>query len=114
MNQEMECFLNLANWPARATVAQAAGILGFSDHEIPILVARGLLKPLGHPAPNAPKFFLTEDLKRLAVDDKWCGKASDAVSAYWRIKNERKANGAPAIGKPSQSADAREFADTKN
>ena len=50
MNQEMERFLNLVNLPARATAEQAAGLLGFAPHEIPILTARGLLKPLGHPA----------------------------------------------------------------
>jgi hypothetical protein len=46
MNQEMERFLNLVNLPARRA---GAGLLGFSPHEIPILTARGLLKPLGHP-----------------------------------------------------------------
>jgi hypothetical protein len=73
-----------------------------------------LLKPLGHPAPNGQKFFLTEALKELRRDEKWFGKASDTVSAYWRIKNERKGIGGPAIGKPSQSADARHFADAEN
>lgn len=67
MNQEMERFLNLVNLPARLTAEQAAGLLGFSPHEIPVLMAKGVLKPLGHPAPNAPKYFLTEAMKEVAA-----------------------------------------------
>ena len=103
MNQEIERFLNLAILPARATIEQTAALLGFSPHEIPILTARGLLKPLGHPAPNAPKFFLTEGMKELRRDEKWMGKASDAISEYWRIKNNRKGEGATAQLVPIQS-----------
>jgi hypothetical protein len=77
-------------------------------------MARGLLKPLGHPAPNGQKFFLTEALKELCRDEKWCSKASDAVSAYWRIKNDRKGDGMPTLGKTSKGADAPEFAEAEN
>lgn len=44
-----EQFLYLMMAPARLTVEEAAWLLGFSPHEIPILVAKGLLKPLGCP-----------------------------------------------------------------
>jgi hypothetical protein len=110
MNQELERFLNLVNLPARATAEQAAGLLGFSPHEIPILTARGLLKPLGHPAPNAPKFFLTEAMKELRRDEKWMGKASDAISEYWRIKNTEKVKACRPTGanpKPVMLRDTR-------
>ncbi len=90
MNQDMERFLNLRHLPDRLTAGQAAGKLGFSAHEIPILVSRGLLKPLGHPAHNAPKFFLTATIEDLHRDEKWHGKATDAVTEYWRYKNGRK------------------------
>lgn len=43
--------------PARFDALQAAWFLGFEPHEIPILVAAGPLKPLGHPARNAIKFL---------------------------------------------------------
>ena len=66
------------------------GMLGFSPHEIPILIAKNLLKPLGHPAHNGPKHFLTATLKDLERDEKWHGKAADAVMEYWRHKNARK------------------------
>ena len=68
---------------------QAAWFLGFEPHEIPILVAAGFLKPLGHPARNAPKFFATQALEQLRQDEKWLGRASDAICAYWRERNAR-------------------------
>jgi hypothetical protein len=43
-------------------------------------------KPLGHPAVNAPKFFLTATVKDLERDDKWHGKVADAIQEYWRYK----------------------------
>ncbi len=89
MNPDTERFLNLRHLPDRLTAAETAAKLGLSPHEIPILVAKGLLKPLGHPAVNAPKFFLTATLKDLERDDKWHGKAADAIQEFWRYKNER-------------------------
>lgn len=90
MNQDMERFLNLKNPPERLTAEQAAWMLGFSPHEIPILIAKNLLKPLGHPAHNGPKHFLAATLEDLRRDEKWHSKASDAVMEYWRHKNSRK------------------------
>ena len=43
--------------PARLEVKAVAILLAFSASDIPVLIAAGLLKPLGKPAPNAPKFF---------------------------------------------------------
>jgi hypothetical protein len=89
MNPDTERFLNLRHLPDRLTAAETAAKLGLSPHEIPILVAKGLFKPLGHPAVNAPKFFLTATLTDLERDDKWHGKVADAIQEYWRSKNER-------------------------
>jgi hypothetical protein len=57
MNPDIERFLNLRHLPDRLTATEAAAKLGVSHHEIPILVAKGLLKPLGHPASNGSKYF---------------------------------------------------------
>lgn len=92
MNPDLERFLNLRHLPASVTAEQAAGYLGISPHEIPVIVAKGLLKPLGHPAPNAPKFFLMATLEDLRRDEKWFGKMRDAIREYWRYKNSRKTN----------------------
>jgi hypothetical protein len=92
MNQDTERFLNLRNLPDQLTAIQVAAKLNLSPHEIPVLVAKGLLKPLGHPAPNGPKYFLTATLKDLERDEKWHGKVRDALQEYWRYKNSRKLN----------------------
>ena len=103
MQQDIERFLNLRHLPASVTVEQAAGYLGISPHEIPILLARGLLKPLGHPAPNGQKFFLTATLEELRRDEKWFGKARDAIAEFWQNKNARRASAQddPANGETS-------------
>ena len=44
MNPDLERFLNLRHLPASISAEQAAGYLGISPHEIPILVAKGLIK----------------------------------------------------------------------
>jgi len=90
MNQDMERFLNLETPPERVTAEQAAWMLGFSPHEIPILVPKNLLKPLRHPANNSPKHFLAATLEDLRRDEKWHSKAADAVMEHWRYKNGRK------------------------
>jgi len=90
MQQDKEHFLNLKNHSARSTAEEAGWILGFSPQEIPILVAEGLLKPLGHPARNGPKYFATAELEDLRRDRKWLAKASDAIVDYWQGRNSRK------------------------
>ena len=90
MNQDMERFMNLKTHPERLTAEEAAWLPGFSAHEIRILVSKGLLKPLGHPAPNGPKHFLTAMLDDLKRDEKWHHKAADALQEYWRHRNGRK------------------------
>ena len=90
MNPDREQFLNLKANPARLNVDEAGWYLGFSAHEIPILVARGLLTPLGHPPSNGPKYFATETLSELHKDVKWLARASDAIVQYWKSKNARK------------------------
>lgn len=83
-------FLSWKIIPARLDAGHTAWFLGFMPHEIPILVAAGMLKPLGHPARNSTKFFATETLEQLRRDEKWLARASDAIAGYWRARNARK------------------------
>ena len=83
-------FLSWKVVPARLDATQAAWLLGFEPHEIPMLVAAGLLKPLGHPARNSTKFFATETLEQFRRDEKWLARASDAIANYWRDRNARR------------------------
>ena len=92
MQQDKEKFLNLKLPPARLTTEETAWFLGFSFHEIPILMAKGLLKPLGHPPRNGPKFFAAAELEEQRRDAKWLAKASDAIVAHWQNKNSRKSS----------------------
>ncbi len=48
--------LNMSRLPARLSVEDAV-LLGFASHDITILMREELLKPLGRPAPKAPKWF---------------------------------------------------------
>ena len=83
-------FLSWKIVPARLNATQAAWFLGFELHEIPILMAANLLKPLGHPARNSTKFFATQTLEQLWRDEKWLARASDAITNYWKQRNARK------------------------
>ena len=112
MHQDIEKFLNLKAPPGRLTKEQAAWFLGFTPDEITILMASGLLKPLGHPASNGLKYFLAATLEDLRRDEKWYGKATDAIIEYWRYKNSRKGRGTKANERQSrQGAVAAESAD---
>ena len=46
----------------RIDAAEAARILGFQEHDIPVLINSRLLKPLGKPVPNARKYFAAVDV----------------------------------------------------
>jgi hypothetical protein len=91
MAPERKDFLNLRDKPARFTAEETAIYLGFSPHDIPILVSRGLLKPLSKSPPNATKYFARVDLDALRVDTQWLSRATSALHQFWRLKNERKA-----------------------
>jgi hypothetical protein len=90
MNSQQEQFLNLKTLPARLKVEEVAWYLGFSAHEIPILMAEGLLKPLGRPPTTGVKYFATVALEELRRDPKWLARASDAIVHYWRTRNGNK------------------------
>lgn len=90
MNPDKAQFLNLRRIPARLNVEETAWHLGFLPHEIPVLMASRLLKPLGSPATNGCKYFASVDLEKFRQDAAWLGKASDAIVKYWRLKNSRK------------------------
>jgi hypothetical protein len=91
MNSQQEQFLNLRTLPARLKVEEAAWYLGFAAHEIPILMAEGLLKPLGRPPATGVKHFSTAALEELRRDEKWLARASDCIVHYWKGRNEKKA-----------------------
>lgn len=75
--------------PARIDVATTARLLGVAEHDVPILIATKLLKPLGKPAPNAPKKFAAIEIIALAADKQWLDTVTRRLSEYWKTKKIR-------------------------
>lgn len=90
MRDDQHRFLMLlGQLPARLTAEQAAWVLNCQTHDIPVLVAARLLKPLGAPQPNSVKYYATAEILEHANDRYWLGKVTNAVSRHWKIKNQR-------------------------
>ena len=87
VNPERREFLNLKTTPARLNLEEAAWLLGFAMHDIPVLVKSGLLKPLGRPPRHGTKYFASAEIAQLRENLKWLAKASDAIVDHWRRKN---------------------------
>ena len=104
MNPDREKFLSLRTNPARLNAEETAWCLGFSLHEIPILMSKGLLKPLGHPAPNAVKYFAAATVEEIRSDVKWLRRATDAIMERWRLK-ARKSGSRSGVSLPPESTD---------
>ena len=85
MNEKSTLFLR--RLPARLDVNQAAEILGFLPHEIPVLLKVELLKPLGKPASNGHKFFCAVEISAHSEDREWLDKATRAVAKHWKDRN---------------------------
>ena len=80
MKDDQHRFLALlGKLPARLTAEQAAWVLNCQAHDVPILVAARLLKPLGNPPPNGIKFFATGELLELVNDRSWLVKKAPSV-----------------------------------
>ena len=91
MREDQLQFLSVfGRLPARLVAEQVAWVLNCQPHDVPVLVAARLLKPLGHPAPNGVKYFATAELLELMADRTWLAKVTNAVNLHWREKNQRK------------------------
>lgn len=91
MRDDQQRFLSLlGQLPARLTAEQAAWVLNCQAHDMPILVATRLLKPLGNPPPNGIKFFATADVLELTKDRNWLVRVTTAINGHWQKQNARK------------------------
>lgn len=91
---ERERFLNLRHFPARMTIEEVAAFFRMSPHDIPVLVANGLLKPLGDPVQSSVKYFATAVLQELAQNVDWLHQATAAIQGHWVMKNARRSGNA--------------------
>jgi len=93
---ELRCWAEL-KVGARIDVAQTAKLLGMAEHDIPILVSQGMLRPLGEPAQNSTKWFSAIEVIGLAADRPWLDKATKKLSNHW--KRKRGGRGRPTTAK---------------
>lgn len=91
MHPDRKEYLNLHSKPGRVTSEEAGWHLGFGPHEISILIGAGVLQPLGNPADNGVKFFLSWELDQLNKDKAWFAKASNTIIKYWKDRNLQRA-----------------------
>lgn len=82
--------LNLRRLPAMLNVQQTAVLLGLAEHDIPMLIGVGLIKPLGDPPSNAVKYFASIQVLELAGEIGRLGKMRNAIYEHWRGKNAAK------------------------
>jgi len=91
MREEHHQFLRLlGQLPARLTAEQAGWVLNCQPHDVPVLVAAKLLKPLGNPPANGVKFFATADLLEQVKDRNWLVRVSATIYQHWHKKNAAK------------------------
>ncbi len=94
MRDDQHQFLSLlGRLPARLTAEQVGWLLNGQPHDVPVLVAARLLKPLGNPQANSVKYFATAELVRRMEDRTWLAKLTNALGEHWQKKNGRKRNG---------------------
>jgi hypothetical protein len=69
MSEDQHRFMTLLRQvPARLTAEQAAWVLNCQAHDVPVLVAARLLKPLGNPPPNSVKYFAASEVLEQVKD----------------------------------------------
>ncbi len=88
--------LNARRMPGKLLVEQVAALLGFQEHDIPVLVAGGLLAPLGNPtAQSCTKYFHAPDIAAKAADRKWMHRATSHIYRHWQGANARRHKNQP-------------------
>jgi hypothetical protein len=93
MRDDQHQFLTLlGQLPARLTAEQAAWVINCQPHDVPILVAARLLKPLGNPLPNTVKYFATVDLLEQLKERNWLARVTTTIYQHWQKKNSRRRN----------------------
>jgi hypothetical protein len=91
---ELERYLNMRHLPARMTSEEVAKFFRMSPHDIPVLVANDLLKPLGEPLQSSVKYFATVVIKELCENVEWLHEATKVLQGHWAMKNARRSGNA--------------------
>ena len=89
LHDDIAVLLRAPRLPGRLNSPQTAALLGMSAHDIPVLIRKKLLKPLGRPSQQASKYFGAVEIEKLTSDSVWLGKATQALYDHWKDRNER-------------------------
>jgi hypothetical protein len=92
MQDDIFKLLSLPRLPGRLSADQAAPVLGFSMHDIPVLVRANLLRPLGNAPANATKYFAASEIEELAKNLQWLHRATKAIYSHWAMQNRTRRN----------------------
>lgn len=85
-------FLSLPHRPLVLSIEQCAWFLGFTEEEVCILGAAGLLRPLGNPKQNEKRYFATVTVEEFGRNPAELNRARIAIRDYWRRKNQTRKN----------------------
>lgn len=98
MNEQQHKFLKIASQlPARLNVEETAWMLNCQIHDIPLLVEKKLLKPLGNPPRGGQKFFSTLAVQSAMKDQSWLARLTNAIHEGWKEKNQKRRKGANIV-----------------
>ena len=105
MKGDQQRFLTvLSQGPVRLTAEQTAWVLNCQPHDVLILVAARMLKPLGNPPPNSVKYFATVEVLEFVKDRSRLAKVTNAVSLHWKQKNLHKKDHCPLTAENGPAA----------
>lgn len=68
---------------------EAAFLLRKSPDDLHLLAKKNLIKEIGDPKPNAPKYYLTEEVLAKKDDPQWQDQAVRLLTRKNRVKNDR-------------------------
>jgi len=67
-----------------------AWVLNCQSHDVPVLVATKLLKPLGNPPSNSVKFYSALEVLEQVKDRTLLAKFTNALIHHWQKRNAGK------------------------
>ncbi len=84
---EAHTLLTAQRLPAQLYAKEAAFFLRISPEDLNHLAVNKLIKPVGKPTPNAPKYYLTQEVLSKSNDSEWMNKMNVFLSKHRRDKN---------------------------
>ncbi len=93
MNTERQQFLTLLGRShARLSSVEVSYVINCQVSDLPILIEARLLRPLGNPRKNAPKYYAAKRILELADDPAWLDKVTAKLQEYWLVRNHHTPN----------------------